>query len=272
MESDPITLFEFYDGDLYDEAAVEAAVARLPPPRSPGVLMEKLCAFGVTPDDLVIDLGCGHGQYSQQIASMTGCKVLALDLSAQYVAETRAATLEAEASRVHVARAVAEALPLRPQSANFIWCRDMLYHVDLQRALLNCAAVLAPGGRMLVYQTFATELLEPLEAQRLYAATGPVIAENMEPDYFEACALDAGFTITECDVIASEWRESWEVEGGSRNTSAKLLRAAQLLRGGESLRNLLGKKAYAVAVADQLWGIYQMIDKLRPTVYALRRD
>jgi SAM-dependent methyltransferase len=271
MQSEPVTLSEFYGGWWLDnEAAVEAAIARVPAPRSPDVLLAKLAALGVGTGDSVIDLGCGHGQYAQQIASVTGCNVVALDLSPQNVVETRAAIGEAEVARIHVARAVAEALPLRGGSAGFIWCRDMLYHVDLPRTLRECAAVLPHGGHMVVYQTFATELLEPSEAQRLYASSA-IVAENMDPAYFEACVLAAGFTIVERDVIGSEWREMWEGEGGSRNTSAKLLRAARLLRGGELVRQLLGEKAYAVAVADQLWGVYQMIGKLCPTAYVLRR-
>ena len=183
-------------------------------------------------------------------------------------AETRTAT--GNVVRVHVARAIAEALPLRHQSVGFVWCRDMLNHVDLPRTLRECAAVLTPGGYMLVYQTFATKLLEPLEAERIYAAFA-IVARNMDPDYFEACALDAGFTIIERDAIGSEWRESWEVEDGSRKTSESLLRAARLLRGSEVVSKRLGEKTYAFAIADQLWGVYQMIGKLCPTVYLLRR-
>ncbi|MCH8162270.1 MAG: hypothetical protein IIB88_10300, partial [Chloroflexi bacterium] len=138
------------------------------------------------------------------------------------------------------------------------------------RTLRECAAVLTPGGYMLGYQTFATKLLEPLEAERMYTAFA-IVARNMNPDYFEACALDAGFTIIERDAIGSEWRESWEVEDGSRHTSENLLRAARLLRGSEAVKKRLGEKTYAFAVADQFWGVYQMIGKLCPTVYVLRR-
>jgi SAM-dependent methyltransferase len=270
MLPNPLTLLELEDGDFHDEAALEAALAALPPPRSPDVLLEKFVSLGVGPGHLVIDLGSGHGQYAHQIASATGCKVVALDLSAHRVIETRAATSDTKAARVHVARSVAEALPLRSGSADFIWCRDMLNHVDLPRTMRECAAALAPGGHMLVYQSFATELMEPREAQRLYAAFA-IIPANMDPAYFETCAVDAGFTIVERDVIGSEWRELWEIEGGSQAASQRLLRAARLLRGAESVRKALGATAYEFALADQLWGVYQMIGKLCPTAYILRR-
>lgn len=270
MKPDIRKLLELESQELHDDAAIVAALTGVPAPRSADVLLAKFCSLGVTPNDLVIDLGCGHGQYSQQIASATGCKVVALDLSLARVVETRAETGNAAAVRVHVARAIAEALPLGHQSVGFVWCRDMLNHVDLPRTLRECAAVLTPGGYMLVFQTFATKLLEPLEAERIYTAFA-IVARNMNPDYFEACALDAGFTIIERDAIGSEWRESWEVEDGSRHTSENLLRAARLLRGSEGVKKRLGEKTYEFAMADQLWGIYQMIGKLCPTVYVLRR-
>ena len=269
MELDIRKLLELESLELHDDAAVEAALIGVPAPRSADVLLAKFCSLGVTPSDLVIDLGCGHGQYSQQIASVMGCKVVALDQSLARVVETRTAT--GNVVRVHVARAIAEALPLGHQSVGFVWCRDMLNHVDLPRTLRECAAVLTPGGYMLVYQTFATKLLEPLEAERIYTAFA-IVARNMNPAYFEACAVDAGFMIIERDAIGSEWRESWEVEDGSRHTSENLLRAARLLRGSEAVKKRLGEKTYAFAVADQLWGVYQMIGKLCPTAYVLRRS
>jgi SAM-dependent methyltransferase len=262
--ADILRLLELESEDLHDEAALIDALASVPPPRSPGSLLQQLVSFGVTADDVVVDVGCGHGQHAQQIASTTGCTVFGLDLSALRAAETRAR--HGEPGRVHSARAMAEALPLRRASASFIWCRDMLYNVDLPRTLRECRSVLTSGGRMVVYHTFATELLEPAERERLFGAFSVV---NTDPAYFETCATEASFAVEERDVIGSEWRE-WSEADGSRKTSESLLRAARLLRGGDALRERMGDRGYEFALNDQLWGIYQMIGKLRPTVYVLR--
>ena len=130
------------------------------------------------PGDLLLDLGCGHGQYARQISETTGARVLAIDVSSDSVRETDAAARLAGAGRVAVGRAAAEALPLRDGGVRFIWCRDMLNHVDLSATMRECAAVLACGGYMVVYQTFATELLEPLEARRIFVAF-----ENRRPKH-----------------------------------------------------------------------------------------
>ena len=49
------------------------------------------------------------------------------------------------------------------------------------------------------------------------------------------------------------------------------MRAARIIRGRERLLLRFSERAYEFALADQLWGVYQMIGKLRPTVYVLQR-
>src|SRR5438477_6353814 len=170
MNSEPITVPDVYDDDLDDEAPIQAALDRLPPPRSPDILMEKLFELGLGREHTVLDLGCGHGQHALKMSKATGCSVIALDQSAASVAETRTRAQTARVTRVSAGRAVAEALPLCPRSLDYIWCRDMLYHVDLPRTLDECASALVPGGYMVMYQSFATEVLDQREEARLYPA------------------------------------------------------------------------------------------------------
>jgi hypothetical protein len=103
----------------------------------------------------------------------------------------------------------------------------------------------------------------------------------MNPAYFEARARDAGFTIIERDEIGGEWREFWETNdydwgggglGAGLRTSDKLMRAEQLIRAEDTLRSELGDVAFEAALADCLWAVYQMIGKLCPTIYVLRRE
>src|SRR5438045_8752842 len=117
--------------------------------------------------------------------------------------------------------------------------------------------------------------MEPLEELRLYPPT-----KNMDAAYFEARAQDAGFASVERDAIGGEWREFAETRGydwgggglgSGLSTFDKLMRAEQLIRGEQALRKELGDAAYEAALADCLWGVYQMIGKLCPTIYVLRR-
>jgi hypothetical protein len=89
----------------------------------------------------------------------------------------------------------------------------MLNHVeDLDLALGECRRVVKNGGAMVVYQTFATPLLEPEEAKRIYADLA-IVPERMSIDDFEQRVDAAGFTVEVLDIVGSQWRESWEEDG-----------------------------------------------------------
>ena len=171
--------------------------------------------------------------------------------------------------RIRVVEARVESLPLPDEAVDHIWCRDMLNHVSLGAALAECARVLKGGGYMLVYQTFATELLEPQEAARLYSAVA-IVPENMSRPYFESTARQAGFAIASVDEIGSEWREQW-LETGDRRTIDDLLRAARLRRRQEELVARYGLATYEAALWGSSWGVYQLLGKLCPTAYVLEK-
>jgi hypothetical protein len=122
---------------------------------------------------------------------------------------------------------------------------------------------------MLVYQTFATSELAPFEADRLFRSMA-IQPPNMDPVYFERIARGAGFTIEECDPVRSEWCERW-AEAGDHSLLDDLLAVARLGRRENELVARFGRPAVEAARSDNLWGIYQMLGKLRPTVYRLRR-
>src|SRR5438270_8834936 len=100
MNSEPITVPDAYDDALDDDAPIQAALDRLPAPRSPDILMEKLFGLGLARGHTVLDLGCGHGQHALQMSKATGCRVVALDQSAASAAETRSRARTADLPRV----------------------------------------------------------------------------------------------------------------------------------------------------------------------------
>jgi SAM-dependent methyltransferase len=145
----------------------------------------------------------------------------------------------------------------------------VLSHVELEPAFRELARVVRPGGRVLVYQTFATAALEPEERARLFAATA-CAAESMEPRAFEDAAEAAGFDVLSVDPIDSEWRESM-IEAGSWSPADDLLEIARLRRREAELVERHGAAACEAARGGALWGIYQLLGKLCPTVYTLER-
>lgn len=122
---------------------------------------------------------------------------------------------------------------------------------------------------MLVYITVGTELLEPGEAGFICESLA-VVPSNLSAAHLEAAFTAAGLVLEERDIVGSEWREYWE-ESGEAVTSHQLLRVARMRRDRERLVTIMGETIYASDLANCLWGVYQMLGKLRPTVYVLRR-
>jgi SAM-dependent methyltransferase len=163
----------------------------------------------------------------------------------------------------------AESLPFAAGCFDLIWVRDVLIHIEaVAAALAECRRVVRPGAPVLVFQMFATDWLEPAEAARLWPSLAAV-ATSADRAAFEAAIDEAGLRIEYRSELSSEWREYLEEHDDGR-TSRQLLWVARLLRRPALYQNALGEATYRLELANGLWGVYQMIGKLSPTVYVLR--
>jgi SAM-dependent methyltransferase len=239
------TVEELY-GELWaGDEAFRAEVERSLNPRPAESLYAMFGKLGVNVGDLVLDVGCRDAKHSVELVRRFDCRVIAADLIPRHLEK------------------------LEDGSVDYVWCRDMLNHVQLPAALSECFRVLRPRGGMLVYQTFATDLCEPGEARRLWSAMA-IVPENMSRPHFEQTADTTGFEIAAVDEIDSEWRESW-LEAGDRHTVDLLLRAARLRRREAELVARYGRDRYEAALGGAVWGVYQLLGKLCPTVYVLEK-
>jgi ubiquinone/menaquinone biosynthesis C-methylase UbiE len=266
-----ITVQQLY-GEIWgqEEAAFAAELTESLHPRPAEVLYELFAKTGLFAADTVLDAGCRDAVHAVELVHRYGCSVIGVDIVPQHIAKAQQRVAEAGLeAQITLHTAGIEALPLGDGVVHHIWCRDMLNHVDLRRGLAECQRVLTTGGRMLVYQTFATDRLEAQEAQRLYAALS-IVSTNMAPAYFEATAAASGFVILEREPMDSEWREYW-LEQGKTWAVEDLLTLARLRRREQSLVERFGRVRYEATYADALWGIYQMLGKLCPTVYLLEK-
>ena len=114
----------------------------------------------------------------------------------------------------------------------------------------------------------ATDWLTPAEAARLWPPLG-IYASSVDPRRFEAAIAAAGLSIGS----ASRWAGNGASE--MRRTAAaappQLLHVSRLLRNRPAYQEWFGADAYEAMLGNCLWGVYQMIGKLNPRVYLLRR-
>jgi SAM-dependent methyltransferase len=148
-------------------------------------------SFGLPAGAVAIDVGCGEGRHSIELARRFGFTVLGVDPVERQLSVARRALREASAtdpalpSRITFTAGEAGSLPVPDASVDLIWCREAIALVPrLEPAFAEFARVLRANGRALVYQVLATERLEPKEAARLWAPLG-VRPENADPRNIE---------------------------------------------------------------------------------------
>ncbi|MGH9081571.1 MAG: class I SAM-dependent methyltransferase [Acidimicrobiales bacterium] len=113
--------------------------------------------LGVRPGDRLLDLGCGFGRHAYQAARL-GAAVVAYDAGAtevRNVVDTFGAMAEAgeldAAARVGAVQGDALALPFADATFDRVIASEVLEHIpDDQRAMVELARVLRPGGSMAV--------------------------------------------------------------------------------------------------------------------------
>jgi len=169
--------------------------------------------------------------------------------------------------RMRCALGTAEALPVDNASVDLVWCRDVLVHVaNLDKAYAEFRRILRANGRVLVYQMFGTDRLEPREAEWLWKTMG-VVAASADPQHTEAALAAAGLQVEQRLDIGTEWGEWTEVRAAT--SSRQLLHAARLLRAPERYVAQFGQAACDIMLGDALWHVYAMIGKLTSRAYLL---
>jgi SAM-dependent methyltransferase len=242
-------------------------------PRGPELLYELVAGLPAEHRRSILDLGCGRGRHSIELARRFAAIVHGVDPGPDRLAEASRALGEecgddpGLRDLVRFVAGSAEDIPLADGSIDVVWCRDVLCLVeDLERAYSECRRVLRDGGRVVVYQMFATERLEPREAAEIY---GPLdcVASSMVPDHTELAIESAGLRVEDCIVLGSEWGEFFEEASGK--AGRLLLHAGRLLRDPDRYVRRFGLHNYEVKLADCLWHVYRLVGKLSSRIYFL---
>ena len=163
-----VSFDDFYDEYPRIEAAFQAALDESLNSRGPEFLFEIVGRLDLPPGASVLDLGCGEGRQSIKLAEDFGFPVQGIDLVPRQIelAEEelgRAAKRKPELSGlVRFGPGSAEEIPVPDASVDLIWCREVLMHVDLDKAFAECRRVLRGGGWMLIYKCLAPIGSSPL--------------------------------------------------------------------------------------------------------------
>ena len=256
-------LYELWAGDSNLREELDRSLE----PRGADWLFELFGTLGPRAGQTLVDVGARNAKHAIRLAQEHDLRVTALDPLPLHCELAREAVAEAGVD-VRVVEGRAEELPFPDASVDWIWCRDVLSHVDVGAALREFARVLKPGGAAVVFVTVPTELLEPREGAALAKA---VALELYTADEIERSADGAGLATRRVERLGGEWRERM-LEDGEWDGSAELLRIARLVRNRDELVAEHGAAAVDAAWGGLAWGVYQVLGKLAPTVYVWERS
>jgi SAM-dependent methyltransferase len=239
-------------------------------PRGPDSLLDMVASLQLPSGAQILDLGCGAGKQSLELAQRFGFSVTGIDPIQRNIdaATTRAGENADVRDQLRFQLGTANHVSLPDSSVDLIWCREVMCLVnDLEGAFHECARVLRANGRMLLYQMYAADRLEPRELDALCASTDTFPA-SWQTDAMEEAFTSAAFAIEHQYDFGGEWGEYAEEHRGvgARN----LIHAARLLRDPERYIAQFGPRNYQIKLGDTFWHVYRMIGKLSGRAYVLR--
>jgi SAM-dependent methyltransferase len=178
-------------------------------PGDPGSARRALALMNDLPaGPRVLDLGCGPGRGSTELARLTGGRVTALDRRAPFVRQQAAAARQSGlANRLDPICADMRAAPFAAASFDLVWSEGALYNVGFVEGLVVCRDLVRPGGYVAVSEAVWTVADPPDEIRDWWHAAYPEIAS------IEAKAADvagAGLdVIAHFTLPASAWSDCY---------------------------------------------------------------
>ncbi|BAF59642.1 MAG: methyltransferase domain-containing protein [Pelotomaculum sp.] len=133
--------------------------------------LETMKRLTISPDDVVLDVGCGTGRTACYLARRFGAHVFALDKSEEMLAKARFRALQ-EGAEVHFVHGDALNMPFRDEVADLIVMESVLIFLPVRDVLKECYRVLKRNGVLVDVEMLASESLHPGAREKLKAFCG----------------------------------------------------------------------------------------------------
>ena len=122
----------------------------------------------------ILDLGCGNGAQTLQVAKRVDCAILAIDNHRPYLDELLARADEQKvAAKIQTELADMARLSLPPGSFDLIWSEGALYNVGFLDGLAAFRSLLVPAGLFAVSELCWFDDAAPSECREFFAAEYP---------------------------------------------------------------------------------------------------
>ena len=215
-----------------------------------------LCS-DLPPSPVVLDLGCGVGGQTLQLAELTSGSIVALDSHAASIERLRATVaVRGFAERIQPTVGDMANPGLPPASFDLVWSEGALYNIGIEKALRVCRVLLRPGGYLAFTDAVWCRDNPPPEVKAGFDADYP--AMGRVPDVLAAIE-NSGFSLIGHFTLPDEawWDDFYtpmeirieELRGKYRADDEALAVLDQLAQEPEMHRRHSGYYAYEFFVA-----------------------
>lgn len=178
------------------------------PRESPGDAASTRRAFltirGLPAAPRVLDVGCGPGAQTLDLAAVTAGRICAFDIHRPYLDEVRARAKAARvAERVQIVQASMLAMPFAPESFDLVWAEGSIYLAGFETALREWRGLLRRGGFMAASELSWLDPDAPEKPRAFWNRHYPAM-QTIEQNI--AAAKDSGFNVIDSFTLPeSAW-------------------------------------------------------------------
>ena len=154
----------------------------------------------------VLDIGCGSGVQTLQLARTLGCPIIAIDNHAPFLQQLGAAAA-AEGLPIEAREASMLALPFAEGSFDLLWAEGSIFIIGLAAGLAEFRRFLKPGGLLAFSDLCWFETERPDEIQAFFDNVSPGMPDAAQID---ALAEQSGYRIIGgFNLPKSDWWEGF---------------------------------------------------------------
>ncbi len=176
-----------------ERASTERALRLLPP---------------LTPDDRILDIGCGSGAQTMDLARATEARIVAVDNHAEFISqlEQRAAA-EGLGERITAQVADMNELPFPDGSFDVIWSEGAIFIIGFAKGLETWRRLLRPGGYIVVSEFCWMCEDPPTEMRELFLDGNPDVGDVQAK---RSTIAESGYRLVDEFVLPpTGWWESY---------------------------------------------------------------
>jgi SAM-dependent methyltransferase len=204
---------EIFDTELFVE--LSAGLPRQGPGSTQATLRALSMVYGLPARPKILDIGCGPGAQTIDLARATGGEIVALDNQQRFLDEMLGrATAAGVSSQIKPVCGSMFEMDFPDASFDLIWSEGAIYIMGFAAGLTACRCFLKPGGSIVVSElTWLND--NPPAAARDYWAENYLSLQSIDGNL--KIAADAGYVNVKTFVLPSaDWWSNYYAPGEAR--------------------------------------------------------